>query len=139
MRRTIKTILATLLTGGIVAFVICVVPPFEEIRGYDRYATNLRRDLGFDHGSPFVLLGTERKEVFTLHPTTPASLLARAGVSSGDIVVDDFGHSIPRFYSELENARGRVYRFRVATGGDGPPLRERLHKIIEVRVPNYAE
>ena len=86
-----------------------------------------------------MLLGTERKETFTLHPTTRASLLARTGVSSGDIVFDDCGHTIPRLYLEWENARGRVCRFHVATGGDNPPVRQRLHKIVEVRVPNCAQ
>jgi hypothetical protein len=106
---------------------------YQESRAYDLYAKALQEQLQFTHGSPYYEVGDEITEVFTLNPNSDSSPLAKAGVASGDIVYDDF--TIAGFYMLLEQYRGKVFRFRVVQGGDGPQLRERSQRIIEIHVP----
>ena len=115
---SLKTILGTLVAVGVVYFGMLIYPTLEESAAYDAYADGLRRDLGFSHGSPYIRAGDRTIEVLNLFPTSPDSPLAKAGLSEGDIVFDDFRRSVPRFYLEMHNARGKIFRFRVADGGD---------------------
>jgi hypothetical protein len=51
--------------------------------------SDLDRQLGFIHGSPYVLIGRDSVEVFTLDPQA-GCVFAQAGVHEGNIVL---GHS----------------------------------------------
>ena len=110
---------------------------YQESRAYDLYAKALQEQLQFTHGSPYYKVGDEITEVFTLNPDSGPSPLAKAGVVSGDIVYDNF--TIAGFYILLEQYRGKVFRFRVVQGGDGPLLRDRTQRIIEIRVPEQIK
>lgn len=139
-----KTFLTVVLTVISVAVLYLVWMFFlspgnllHEMRVYEIYAKDLQKDLQFTHGSPYCTVGDSVAEVFTLHPESESSPLAKAGVISGDIVFDDF--SICGFYEELQRFRGKVFRFRVVSGGDGPGLRERPQKIINIYVPNQKQ
>lgn len=139
--KKIIIVIATVFATVVGAFVLFIawkgfLSPhsfYKESRAYDLYAKALQEELQFTHGSPYYKVGDEITEVFTLHPKSDSSPLAKAGVVSGDIVFDDF--TITRFYMLLEKFRGKVFRFRVVLGGDGPELRERPQKIIELYVP----
>jgi hypothetical protein len=91
----------------------------------------LERELGFAHGSPYVRLGEQREEVFTLHPV-PGGVLAAAGLRSGDIV-RNFG--ITGFYKHLHQNRGAEVTVLVMDGGNGPPADQRAVRKIVFRVP----
>lgn len=130
------------LTGAVLLYIVWMgfLSPhslYSELRAYDMYSKALQEDLQFTHGSPYYKIGDDTSEVFTLHPKSNSSPLAKAGVVSGDIVFDDI--TINRLYILLEEHRGRVFRFRVVQGGDGPALRERLQKIIELYVPEKKQ
>jgi hypothetical protein len=91
----------------------------------------LDRDLGFEHGSPYVFFGESSREVFTLHPI-PGGILATAGVRDSDIPID---FSITAFYNYLHRNRGSQVTVRVMDGGDGPPANQRLIRTTTFLVP----
>jgi len=99
---------------------------------YFRHAAALHSDLGFKHESPTLQLGGRIEEVFTLERIRPGSVLDRAGVRNGDIVID---MDITEFYRRLQAARGSRMSFKVVRGGDGPPLAQRYPRSITVHVP----
>ena len=94
--------------------------------------SQLERELGFTHGSPYLRLGDDSREVFTLHPT-PGGVLADAGIRDGDIVL---GHTITNFYRLLHERRGSSVTVRVTDGGNGPPIAQRPIRSVTFSIPS---
>ena len=104
-------------------------------RGIENYGNNsplLKYDLGFDHGSPYVKVGGEVREVFMIDSILPGGVFDRSGVLRGDIVMDV---QILEFYEHLERHRGGNYIFSVVEGGDGPEFGKRTKRTISVTIP----
>ena len=122
---------------GIIVAVL--VPPVafvtRTILEADRYqgevGQELRRTLGFSHGSPCLMIAGKAEEVFTLHPK-PGSIMAKAGVQDGDIAV---GCSITEFYRALHEHRGSALKFSVVDGGDGGSLKNREERCVDLAIP----
>ncbi|MCG8602484.1 MAG: hypothetical protein MI807_20225 [Verrucomicrobiales bacterium] len=103
------------------------------IENYEANAQQLKSDLGFDHGSPYVTIDDNAQEVFTIESIANEGAFARSGVREGDIVMDV---SIREFYDQLEAHRGGTYTFSVVEGGDGPALPNRTMRTISVTIPS---
>src|SRR6266480_5865553 len=97
---TIIAITSALLIAALVGSIAFVAHEAELYQ--EQLGQPLERELGFQHGSPYIHFGSTSREVFTLHPT-PDGVLARAGVRDGDIPID-FG--ITGFYKHLHRSRG---------------------------------
>jgi hypothetical protein len=103
----------------------------------ERVGGQLRSELGFEHGSPYVRCGgITRREVFTIESVRSGGVFERAGFHNGDIVV---GMSITEFYRVLQSKRGDDVMISVVDGGDGPALSERPVRQIRFRVPETAQ
>jgi hypothetical protein len=92
--------------------------------------TGLQHQLGFTHGSPYILAGHDRVEVFSVHPR-PDGAFAAAGVHDGDIVLS---HRITDFYRALHEHRGSRFSFRVTDGGDGAPITQRPVRTVTLDI-----
>jgi hypothetical protein len=94
----------------------------------------LERDLGFQHGTPYVLYtGSDwLHEVLTVESVTPGGVFEQAGFQRGDIILD---LSITELFQLLQQGRGQSVTIRVADGGDGPPIAERRVRVITIMVP----
>lgn len=95
---------------------------------------DLRERLGFTHGSPYVIAGEEKIEVFTVYPEADGFLYA-AGFRSGDIVTSE---SITGFYRLLYQNAGKPVSVVVVPGGDGPPISLRKKRKFEFTLPDDA-
>ena len=130
-----KKLLAGL--GGIIVAVLIALFAFvtynvcEANRLQGEVGQELRSTLGFSHGSPYLIIGGEGEEVFTLHPT-PNGIMSHAGVQDGDIVL---GYSITEFYKALHEHRGSTLNFRVTDGGDGASIQSRAERNIKLAIP----
>jgi hypothetical protein len=118
-----------LLIAALVGRFIFVVHEAELYQ--ERLGQPLERELGFQHGSPYIRFGSTRREVFTLHPA-PDGVLARAGVRDGDIPID---FSITGFYKHLYRSRGSQVTVRLMDGSDGPPKSKRAIRTATFYVP----
>lgn len=96
-----------------------------------KYGPELRREFQFNHGSPYIDVEGERKEVFTIYPKS-GSLLYKAGFRDGDIIVSE---SITGFYKLLYHSRGKQVSVDVVDGGDGQPVEERELRVITINIP----
>jgi hypothetical protein len=103
------------------------------ITNYEDLATQLKADLGFNHGSSYVKIDGKGQEVFTIESTVSEGVFDRLGVREGDIVMDV---SILEFYEHLETHRGGSYTFSVVGGGDGPSLANRHKRMISITIPS---
>jgi S1-C subfamily serine protease len=108
----------------------CDFPPGKKT--YDKYASSFQVDLGFMHGSPYIRLGDDVREVFTIEQVVQGGVFDNAGVRPGDIVLS---HQILSFYSELNESRGETFQFSVTDGVDGPPIAARSRREIEIFIP----
>jgi hypothetical protein len=102
------------------------------LKNYEEHAPQLRADLGFDHGSPYLKIDGKAQEVFTIESTVTEGVFDKSGVHGGDIVM---GISILEFYEQLETNRGDRYTFSVVEGGDGPSLVSRTKRAISITIP----
>ena len=85
---------------------------------------DLRTDLGFEHGSPYI----DGVELFTFEKIISGSLMDRAGFKSGDIIIDSFRTSMG-FYGFLERNRGKNVTISVKrNSGSG------VYKTHEIKV-----
>lgn len=91
----------------------------------------LRRELGFGVGSPYIQTGDRRTEVFTIYPVAD-SVMETAGFRNGDIVLST---SITRFYKLLYHSRGKSVTVEVVKGGNGVALDQRKLRVITFMVP----
>jgi hypothetical protein len=128
--RNLLRLILLFIGAVVVLLAFASIRALFDTQAYERYAAALQRDLGFGHGSPYVLVGNSRKELMTIEHVTPDGVFDRAGIRSGDIPLDDL--SIAGFYRWLDASRGQTVTISVADGGDGPPLRERPKRSIEV-------
>ena len=133
MQRNLLRLLLLAVGAGVLFLAFVSVRIFYDTQAYDRYAPALQRDLGFNHGSPYVQVGGTRKELMTIEHVTPGGVFDRAGFRSGDIPLDDL--SIFGFYRWLDASRGQTVTISVADGADGLPLRQRPKRSIEVVIP----
>ena len=129
-----KNIIISIVSALVIISILWIFYITEKDMAYnDTHGTLLRKDIGFKHGSPYIKLGDSNKEVFTLHPIGKDSAMLKSDVKSGDIVYNY--SSIIEFYKALEAHRGKTIKFPVVDGGDGPPLKDRQQRIIELNVP----
>ncbi len=133
MPRNLFRLLLFAVGAGVLFLAFVSVRIYFDTQAYDRYAPALQRDLGFDHGSPYIQVGGTRKELMTIEHVTPGGVFDRAGCRSGDIPLDDL--SIFGFYRWLEASRGQTVTISVADGGDGLPLHQRPKRRIELGIP----
>src|SRR5688572_2632459 len=96
--------------------------------------TPLERELGFQHGSPYVQEDGSSwdTEVLTIGSVVPGGVFDRAGFRSGDVVRE---LSINELFQVLHRGRGQQVTIRVVDGGDGPPLDQRPERVITFEVP----
>jgi hypothetical protein len=113
-------------------FVLSVYLVVEAAYYQGRLGPGLERDLGFKHGSPYVLCGRTLCRLLAIEALTPGGPFAQAGFGVGDLIM---GPSISAFFRLLHRGRGSVVRLTVAEGGDGPPLDQRSKRMITVQVP----
>lgn len=109
----------------------CEFPP--GINNYRANAEDLRRDLGFSHGSPYIMVNGKAQEVFMLKGIVKGKPFNLAGIEGGEIVVS---HQILKFYLDLEASRGSTFNFWIVDGGDGIPLKKRIRRKITITVPS---
>lgn len=83
--------------------------------------TDLRKDLGFQHGSPYI----GGVEVFTFEKIISGGLMDKAGFKSGDII--NSSGTIVGFYGFLEKNRGKIVTILVKRN-DGSGI-YKTHKI----------
>lgn len=97
---------------------------------------NLQQELGFRHSTPVYVVGGQRVEVFALSSVQPNSVFAKAGLKSGDVVLEFQGsNAINEFYEFLETSRGKRITLRVVAGGNGLALAKRPVRNINFIVP----
>lgn len=129
---TLGRSIGIILLAGIVLLLILIWWITSQAQLYQsEYGPGLRREFHFNHGSPYIVVEGERKEVFTIYPKL-GGLLYEAGFRDGDIIVSE---SITGFYKLLYHSRGRQASVDVVDGGDGPPLEERELRVITFNIP----
>jgi hypothetical protein len=97
-----------------------------------RIADELRRDLGFDHGTRYIRDGRGLAGVLSIDSLDPSGIFEQAGFRVGDIIK---GPSITGLYKMLHRGRGSRVQITVVEGGEGPPLKKRSERVISVKVP----
>ena len=122
------SILSWILVGGFVIRIMREAYYYQCVLGKP-----LERELGFEHGSPYIHSGDEFIEVMAFENIKPGGIFDLAGIKKGDIPIDDL--SITEFFRMLENARGTEVTITVVSGGDGPPLEERPARKVTFKVP----
>ena len=102
----------------------------------DKTQTDLQRDLGFRHGTPYYNINGKGTEVMDVAFVQPGGVFAKAGFKAGDIFIDlRSRNSINELYRLLEKSRGKSITFRVVPGGNGPALKQRPIRSITFTVP----
>ena len=125
-------VLGCVIVGTLIAlFAFVTYTILEANRFQGEVAQELGRSLGFSHGSPYLIIEGEGEEVFTLHPK-PDSIMSKAGVKDGDIVLS---YSITEFYRALHDHRGSTLNFRVADGGDGGSIEHLTVRSVNLAIP----
>ena len=117
-----------------VAFSVFVVVEAYYYQG--QLAGELRKDLGFEHGTPYIRCGRWVCGVLTVASLRPGGVFARAGFREGDVIL---GPSITGLYKMLHRRRGCEVCLKVVAGGDGPPLNQRPQREITVWVPGAGQ
>lgn len=95
------------------------------------YGQLLREELGFTHGSPYVMAGEKKIEVFTIYPKKEKLLHAYV-FREGDILISE---SITGFYKLLFHSKGNKDSIDVVDAGDGLPIKERDMRTLTFKVP----
>jgi hypothetical protein len=114
----------------LVPFAVYVVAEAHYYQG--RLAQELRRDLGFEHGTAYRRDGRRTADVLIIASLVPGGIFDRAGFRVGDIIR---GPSIGGLYKMLHRGRGRRVQITVIDGGEGPRLEQRPKRVITVQVP----
>jgi hypothetical protein len=122
--------LAILCSAALVTFAVYVAS--EAWRYQIRLGKDLRRDLGFEHATPYIRCGRRTVDVLTVGALVAGGVFDRAGFRVGDIIE---GLSITGLYKKLHCGRGSEVRLTVVEGGDGPPLKQRPRRVLAVTVP----
>ena len=101
--------------------------------------TDLQRDLGFRHGTPYYTINGTGTEVMDVSSVQPGGVFAKVGFKAGDIFLDfRSNNSINELYALMETSRGKTITLRVVPGGNGLPLAQRPARIITFKVPQSA-
>jgi len=93
----------------------------------------VERRIGAEIRAPYVILGKRDREVITFSAVNPGGPAATAGVTSGDIVVEDV--SIGELCRRLNAVKDARVVVEVAPGGNGPELDRRPHRKASILLP----
>jgi hypothetical protein len=92
----------------------------------------LERDLGFEHGTPYLDSGGSAVEVVAVESVVPGGVFDRAGLKSGDVFP---GMTVDELFQQLHDSRGGTVTLRVLSGG-AAPLDRRPERAISFVVPD---
>jgi hypothetical protein len=95
------------------------------------FAPQLRHELGFSLGTPYIIIDNKMYEVTAFEDVKPGGIFDKAGIHNGDIPLGRTSN----FYKMLERSRGRVITFEVVSWWDNGPILSRKKKNIKVFIP----